>query len=231
MYNGKMKAITFSYDDAVTQDIRLIEIFNKYNLKSTFNLNSGFLGSQNSLIREDVEIRHDKIKEEDVKYVYQGHEVAAHTVTHPCVTRLTDWAVVNEVEQDRLRLSELAGYEVVGMAYPGGGGILYDSRVSNIIKEKTGIKYARTIEANHSLEVQENLFEFKPTCHHDEWDLLFRMGEEFLSLKTDEKKIFYVWGHAYEFDIDGSWAKFEEFLKMMSGKDDIAYLTNKEALL
>ena len=51
MYNGKMKAITFSYDDAVTQDIRLIEIFNKYNLKSTFNLNSGFLGFQNSLIR------------------------------------------------------------------------------------------------------------------------------------------------------------------------------------
>ena len=34
--------------------------------------------------------------------------MAAHTITHPCVTRLTDWAVVNEVEQDRLRLSELA---------------------------------------------------------------------------------------------------------------------------
>ena len=29
MFNGKNKAITFSYDDAVTQDIRLIEILNK----------------------------------------------------------------------------------------------------------------------------------------------------------------------------------------------------------
>lgn len=42
MWNGKKKAVTFSFDDGVTQDIRLIEIFNKYGLKGTFNLNSGF---------------------------------------------------------------------------------------------------------------------------------------------------------------------------------------------
>ena len=40
---GKKKAITFSYDDGVTQDERLISLFNKYGLKCTFNLNSGFL--------------------------------------------------------------------------------------------------------------------------------------------------------------------------------------------
>ena len=37
---NKKKAITFSYDDGVTQDVRLIELLNKYGLKSTFNLNS-----------------------------------------------------------------------------------------------------------------------------------------------------------------------------------------------
>ena len=40
----KRKAITFSYDDGVTQDIRLIELMNKYGLKGTFNLNSELLG-------------------------------------------------------------------------------------------------------------------------------------------------------------------------------------------
>ena len=40
MFNGKMKAVTFSYDDGVTQDKRLISLFNKYGLKCTFNLNS-----------------------------------------------------------------------------------------------------------------------------------------------------------------------------------------------
>ena len=51
MWNGKKKAVTFSYDDGVTQDIRLIEIFNRYGLRATFNLNSGLLGGMNALIR------------------------------------------------------------------------------------------------------------------------------------------------------------------------------------
>ena len=38
MWDGKKKAITFSFDDGVTQDIRLVEIFNKYGLKCTFNI-------------------------------------------------------------------------------------------------------------------------------------------------------------------------------------------------
>jgi hypothetical protein len=36
---GKAKAVTFSYDDGVIQDIRLAEIFDKYNMKATFNFN------------------------------------------------------------------------------------------------------------------------------------------------------------------------------------------------
>jgi peptidoglycan/xylan/chitin deacetylase (PgdA/CDA1 family) len=44
-WNGKKKALTFSYDDGVLQDIRLIELFNKYGMKATFNLNSEKLGT------------------------------------------------------------------------------------------------------------------------------------------------------------------------------------------
>ena len=38
MFNGKMKAVTFSYDDGVPEDKQLLEIFNKYGMKGTFNL-------------------------------------------------------------------------------------------------------------------------------------------------------------------------------------------------
>ena len=34
-----MKGITFSYDDGVTQDRRLISLLNRYGMKATFNLN------------------------------------------------------------------------------------------------------------------------------------------------------------------------------------------------
>lgn len=39
MWNGKMKAVTLSYDDGVAQDIRLIELLDRYGLRATFNLN------------------------------------------------------------------------------------------------------------------------------------------------------------------------------------------------
>ena len=38
---GKAKALTMSYDDGKVQDRRLIDIFNKYGIKGTFNLNYG----------------------------------------------------------------------------------------------------------------------------------------------------------------------------------------------
>ncbi len=42
--SGKTKAVTFSYDDGITQDINLVELLNKYGLKCTFNINSERLG-------------------------------------------------------------------------------------------------------------------------------------------------------------------------------------------
>ena len=59
-FEGKFKAITFSFDDGVTQDIRLIEILNKYGLKATFNLNSSCLGMEGELDRNGHIVRHDK---------------------------------------------------------------------------------------------------------------------------------------------------------------------------
>lgn len=227
------KILTFSYDDAVTQDVRLIELFNKYGMKATFNLNSGLLGRDGSLVREGVRVDHIKIAPQDIKKVYEGHEVAGHTLTHPGLPSIADDnEVIRQVEQDRLRLSELVGYEVVGFAYPGGGTPLYDDRVAELIKNNTGVRYCRTTTSTLNYDTQTDLYRFKPTVyHHRQWDEMLELGERFLSLEADEKKVFYVWGHAYEFDIHNSWDRFEEFLKMMSGRQDILYLTNKEALL
>ena len=105
MFNGKIKAVTFSYDDGITQDIRLIELLNKYGLKCTFNLNSELLSHKGILIRDNQRISHYKIHPSDVLSVYEGHEVAAHTLTHPNLTHLDDAEVIRQVENDRLNLS------------------------------------------------------------------------------------------------------------------------------
>lgn len=228
-FNGKKKAITFSYDDGVTQDIRLMELFNKYGLKCTFNLNSGFLGQSGELLREGVYVRHDKIAPELVRGVYEGHEVATHAVTHPDLTKLSDEEIIREIEDDRIRLSELVGYDVVGHAYPFG---TCDRRVADILDTRTGVKYARTVKSTYNFDIQTDLQLFNPTVyHHREMDEMFRLGEKFINLKTDEPKLFYIWGHAYEFDIHNDWKRFEEFLEMISGREDIFYGTNAECLL
>ncbi len=100
------KALTFSFDDGITQDIRMIELLNKYGLKCTFNLNSELLGTPRILIREGLRISHYKIAPSDVKYVYEGHEVAAHTLTHPNLTLLEKDEIILQAEEDRSRSQE-----------------------------------------------------------------------------------------------------------------------------
>lgn len=232
MFNGKMKAVTFSYDDGVTQDIKLIELLNKYNLKATFNINSELLGKKGTLIRNGGQkVSHYKIHPDDVKDIYAGHEVAVHTLTHPNLTTLDEDEIIRQVEEDRKNLEVLAGYPIVGMAYPCGG-VNNDDRVAQIIKDNTKIKYCRTITNTDSFDVQENLYRFNPNVYHVmETDRLMEMGKAFISLKPDKPQIFYIWGHSYEFDYDNKWAEIEEFFKLISGHDDIFYGTNKEVLL
>ena len=64
-----------------------------------------------------------------------------------------------------------------------------------------------------------------------EHEEMFRLGEEFIKLKPDTPKVFYIWGHSYEFDALNDWDMFEDFLRLISGKEDIFYGTNSEVLL
>ena len=228
MWDGKKKAITFSFDDGVTQDIRLVEIFNKYGLKCTFNINSSFFGLPGKLDRNNQIVAHNKIPISDVRRVYEGHEVAAHTLTHPCLTRLDESTIIYQVEEDRKRLSDLFGYEVVGMAYPCGDN---DNRVVDILKKHTGIKYARTVTSTYAFDKQENLLQFNPSVYYIE-DSLERVVDEFLAMNPDKPQLLYICGHSYEMDANYiSWEHFESICKKIANRKDIYYGTNKNVLI
>lgn len=40
--------------------------------------------------------------------------------------------------------------------------------------------------------------------------------------------MFYLWGHAYEFNNNDNWQVIEEFAKYMGGREDVWYATNGE---
>ena len=163
--------------------------------------------------------------------LYEGHEVAAHTLTHPRLPDQTDDEVIRQVEEDRKNLSALVGYEVQGMAYPGGG-VNNDERVAELIRAHTGVRYARTIKSTHTFDLQENLYRFNPTVYHLEWEKMEALCDQFIALQPETPQLFYVWGHSYEMDYDSSyWQRLEEFFKRIAERDDIFYGTNSDVLL
>lgn len=222
----KHKIITFSFDDGVMQDLKIIEILNKYNLKATFNLNTGNFGKSFPLVWEGVNVERKVILPEMVKKAYKGHEVAVHTVHHSKLKLLSDDEIVNEIVEDINNLEILVGYEVRGMAYPCSE---FDERVIRVIKERTPIKYARTVVSSYNLNLQKNLLCFNPTCRYGD-NQMYELADELFACKTDESKLLYIWTHSYEFDYNPSkYEEFERFCAYISGRNNIEYCTNIEA--
>lgn len=224
----KNKFLTFSYDDGVVQDRRLIPLLDKYGLKATFNISSGWLGKAHHFLWKGEEFTHQKVNREEVADLYCDHEVAAHTLTHPKLPLLSDEEILFQVEQDRKDLSGLVGYEVVGMAYPGATNN-HDERTEGIIRAHTRIRYCRTVDDCHSFAIPDNLYEIRPTVHHLAPNAL-ELCREFVELKTEKPQLLYIWGHSYELDLEDKWAQLEELFKLLSGHDDIVYGTNREVL-
>lgn len=226
MFQEKMKAITFSYDDGVIQDRRLVPLLDKYGLKATFNLNSEWFGQRHIFQSGGRVFEHIKIEASEVRALYAEHEVAVHTLTHPKLPTLPDEEVIRQVEQDRINLSALVGYEVIGMAYPGGG-VNHDERTAKLIREQTGVKYARTILCNGSFDLEQDMYKFKPTVHHLEVDgKAYELCKQFIEMKAERPQLLYIWGHSYELDWGDRWDELEDIFKLVSGREDIFYGTN-----
>ena len=159
----KRKALTFSYDDDVIFNKRLIEIFNKYGLKATFNLNSGYF----TAVDEDWGISQDTMVE---LLKNSNHEIAVHGERHLSMSELDRATIVNDIIQDRKNFEKLFGRVVKGRAYPNGTGAMNDYSVE--ILKACGIKYARKTVSTHDFNVPNDWFRLPATCHHADSKLM-----------------------------------------------------------
>lgn len=218
------KALTFSYDDGVRQDARLIELFNKYGMKGTFNLNSGLM-HPGSLWHYKNEIPVYRLEpHENLKELYRGHEIAVHGAQHIHLENATRAEAEAEIFEDKKILSDLFGYETDGMAYAFG---TYKEETLDVLR-KTGIRYSRAVKTTGSFDLWDgDMLEYQGTCHHGA-ENIFDLAKAFIEMTPDTPQLFYIWGHSYEFDDGNDWSRMEELLKLLAGHDDILYGTNKE---
>ena len=225
---GKQKALTLSYDDGVQQDIRFIEILDKYGLKCTFNINSYYLEEEErSYAPGQVHRRMARREATEVysKAIANGHEVATHGYSHPFLDKLPSEMISYEIVEDRKRLEEMFGKIIKGHAYP------YGATSANVVEvlRNCGILYARTTAATKRFDIPTDWLRLPSTCHHNEPSLM-QLADQFLNepSRYPNPRLFYLWGHTYEFDNNNNWEVIEKFGEYIGGKDDVWYANNMQ---
>lgn len=214
--NGKSKAMTFSYDDGIPSDLRLMELMKKYGVKGTFNVCSWFYdrdNPENRLSKAELKASADNPQ----------FEVACHGHTHPYYAFMPQSAITDDIMTNRKIIEDITDGIIRGFAYPCGA---FNKESEESIKA-AGIIYARTVVSTKKFDLPENWLQWHPTCHHKEALPIF---EEFLKQNSVVRKptVMYVWGHTYEFDNDNNWELIEELFERCSKEKDIWFATNME---
>ena len=223
---GRDKALTFSYDDGVKGDIHLLELFKKYGVKGTFNLNSGRFRPESGEYPAKMNRR---LSEPEAVALFADApeaEIACHTLTHGFLDRVDPAVAMYETVEDRRKLEKLFGRIVRGMAYPFG---TYNDTVVDILR-LAGIDYCRVVKPSLGFAIPKDWLRLQATCHHNHPQLM-EFADKFLepiSHYGGPAKLFYVWGHAYEFDDNNNWDVMENFLEKVAGREDVWYATNGE---
>lgn len=216
---GRPKAFNISYDDGVEQDVRFVELLNRYGLKGTFNLNSGLMKSGFVWTHEcGMEIR--RLPEREAVSLYQGHEVASHTLTHPYMQELTEEEILGQMEQDKANLETLFGWQVAGFAVP----FTYYSELIAQCARRAGFEYARISEEGKSYTPGEDWYHWKAGIFH--WSAgLMEFVDDFL-YSDEELALCQIAGHSYDLDVYGMWETMENICRKVSESGEIWSATN-----
>ena len=219
--NGKTKVFNVTYDDGVLQDVRFVALLNKYNLKGTFNLNSGLMESEFEWTHESGRVIKRLSKEKAVS-LYQGREIACHTLTHPYMHDLTEQEILHELQADKAKLEKLFGREVKGFAVPFD---YYSERIENCVRQ-CGFSYARISQESRSFAPQTDFFNWKATVFHTDPELE-QLTRKFIE-SDEELAIFQIVGHSYDLDVEELWDRIENVFRMIASHDDILPMTTIE---
>ena len=221
--DGKAKSFNVTYDDGVLQDIRFVELLNKYNLKGTFNLNSGLMENEFEWIHETGCVVKRLSKDKAVS-LYQGHEIASHTLTHPYMDDLSESEILYELQSDKANLEELFGREIKGFAVPFD---YYSELIESCVKQ-CGFEYARISEERHSFVSQNDYYKWKATVFHTDATLK-ELTQQFI-ISDNELALFQIVGHSYDLDIENMWDRIESIFIEITSQKAVLPMTTIETI-
>ncbi len=227
------KYFTLSFDDGITQDLRVVEILRKHGVRcATFNLNSGLLGVEWRWVGERLgnpSLSHKRFTEDELRGgIYDGFEIAAHSLMHHSFKNYDadPAAFTHHIMTDVENLEKIFGRAPVGMAWPGGD-TEYTERSIALMAEHTTIKYARAANSHNQFILPKRFLKWHPTCSIISARCL-ELAEQFAAAECKEDMLFFAWTHSYELENENAWDKLEELLKIITAHNDIVLVTNGE---
>lgn len=218
---GKKKAFNITYDDGVLQDERFVALLNRYGIKGTFNLNSRLMLEEFSWTHPSgMQVK--RLSPERARHLYDGHEVASHTLTHPYMRELSDGELYRQLKADKDALEKLFGREIRGFAVPFD---YFDDRIADCARA-CGFAYARTSEVTGNFSPCADACHWKTGIYHLDLNLT-NFVAAFLNTQ-EELAVCQIVGHSYDLDAENLWGTMELICAAVSKCDDIWFCTNAE---
>lgn len=221
--NFKQKALVLSFDDGVEDDVRLISLLDKYQLKGTFNLNSKYMMEEYSWVHNTGYKVTRLSVDKSLKTYHIPHEIASHSLSHPYMDKMSKEEIRYELETDKNNLEKIFKRDIYGYATPF---YFYSDEIKEIAKD-LGFSYLRTSFINEDIyQLNFDPYKVVSTIFHF-GDVYKNKVNEFLKVENKLATLMIV-GHSYDLTVHNMWEYFEDICKKFSLDKDLISLTTYE---
>lgn len=211
-----MKYFILSIDDGTVYDEKVVPILNRHHIKGTLNLNSGL--DDFVWYNEGRPVR--RLSLPRAIALYQNHEIASHSLTHPHLTQCNDDHIGYEVGVDKENLERIFARPITSFAFPFED---YDDRCINRIRAIDGFTAIRVSEIDPSFRFPSDPYHIKITSL--DVNEALTLFPRFLEDKDAELFVFV--SHGYDFEFNGTYDALERLCQMVEQSDVQSIFTNE----
>jgi len=220
--------VTTSWDDGDILDERVADMLDRHGLRGTFYL------ARNH--------RQERLSEPSIRRLATRHEIGAHSLTHPNLTRLDRAGKTQEIAGSKSWLEDVTGESVTMFCYPLGQ---FDDETKDVVIS-AGFRGGRTT-GQFAVEPHQDRYAIRTTLqvhpallrHGTIGDLsryflrqgaargsaalwlgtsMFfgwsRLANRLLAdAARDDSHVFHLWGHSWEIEEHGMWRACDAFLR------------------
>ena len=225
--------VTTSWDDGHELDLKLGSVLRARGMAGTF-----YLAPRCREIPPAKRLARAAMRE-----LAEGHEIGAHTLTHPRLTELAADRARDEIREGKDEIEDCIGRRVTSFCYPYGD---YADEHPAMVRA-AGFTIARTVE-RFCTAPPVDLFRMGTTVHAyrhlvdgpqvlrrartprqavalwRNWDLL---GRRLFEEVQSTGGVFHLWGHSWEIDANDDWRRLSSVLDELADTDAV-FVTNGE---